>query len=82
MSLSTNDAFLLIDVLNWNKKFVTTELKNAFPLLRKETNSLEKNLILKSVARRKISRKPGILPSFSIFLGQLKILICDHSTSV
>jgi len=57
--LSLNDAFLLIDVLNWKKKFVTTEFKNAFPLLRKEISNVEKNLIFKSVARRKISDSDG-----------------------
>ena len=58
--LTVSDAFLLIDVMEWKKKFVTSEFKNAFHLLRKETSSVEKNLIFKSVARRKISVPAGI----------------------
>ena len=60
MHLTIEEVFLLCDALRWCKKHVSTELKNAYPLLRKQTSCIEKTLIVKSVARRKQTTSKGI----------------------
>lgn len=70
-AMTVDEAFMFIDVLNWTKKFACTQLKNAFPLLRKRTTSIERNLLIKAISKLMPVHAKGNMFSKGFFFVKL-----------